>query len=134
MNMTMLAIRVHNSTRSCTLMRQFSNGLWTLPVMIIKDDADPYYYLDEILKQVEGEFELLSAVSIVDHENQDTLTRSIVYDVKYRGKVHSGCPDAFKNKYIKSKWMTADMIMEQTSLSSPTKALVAAMKIDSSMK
>jgi len=115
-------------------MRQFSNGLWTLPVMIIRDNSDPYYYLDEMLKQVEGEFELLSAVSIVDYEDANVLTRSIVYDVKYRGKVHSGCPDAFKNKYSKSKWMSSDMIMEQTSLSSPTKALVAAMRIDSSMK
>lgn len=132
--MTMLAIRVHNSTRSCTLMRQFSNGLWTLPVMIIPDGADPLYYLDDVLKQVEGEFELLSAVSVIDYEDHNVLTRSIVYDVKYRGKVHSGCPDSFKNKYIKSKWMTPDMIMEQTSLSSPTKALVAAMRIDSSMK
>jgi len=102
--------------------------------MIIPDNADPYYYLDEMLKQVEGEFELLSAVSMIDYEDANVLTRSIVYDVKYRGKVHSGCPDAFKNKYSKSKWMTPDMIMEQTALSSPTKALVAAMKIDSSMK
>ena len=130
----MLAIRVHNSTRSCMLMRQFSNGLWTLPVMIIPDDVDPYFYIDDILKQIEGEFELLSAISMVDYADETLMTRSIVYDVRYRGKIHSGCPDEFKNKYCSSKWMTADMIMEQKSLSSPTKALVAAIKVDSSLK
>ena len=132
--MTMLAIRVHNSTRSCMLMRQFSNGVWTLPIIIIPEKKDPFYYIDEILKQVEGEFELLSAVSIVDCENEVTLTQSIVYDVKYRGKVHSGCPEAFKDKYTKSKWMTADMVMGEPYLSQPTKALVAAMRADSSLK
>ena len=132
--MTMFGIRVHNSTRSCTLMRQFNNGLWTLPIMIIPDKADPFHYIDDMLKQVEGEFELLSAISIVDYEDAHTLTRSIVYDIKYKGKVHSGCPEAYKDKYKSSKWMTLDMIMDQKSLSSSTKALIEAIKIDNSLK
>lgn len=132
--MLMFAIRVHNSTRSCTLMRQFTNGLWTLPVMMIPDRADPLYYIDDILKQVEGEFELLSAISVVDNEDASTLTRSIVYDIKYRGKVNSGCPETFKSKYIKSKWMTLDMIGQQQHLSSSTRSLLVAIKIDPNLR
>lgn len=132
--MKMFAIRVHNSTRSCTLMRQFANGLWTLPIMMIPDDSDPMYYIGDILKQIEGEFELLSAISIVDNEDANTLTRSIVYDIKYRGKIHSGCPDTFKNKYEVSKWMTLEMIAAQKHLSSSAKALLAAINVDQSLR
>jgi hypothetical protein len=71
---------------------------------------------------------------MVDHEDELSHIHSIVYDVKYRGRVHGVCPEAFKSKYCKSKWMSADMIIEQAILSRPTMALVEAMKIDASLK
>lgn len=135
--MTMLAICVHNSTRSCIMMRQFENGVWTLPMKIIPNGDDPMHHIDDLLKQVDGEFELVSAISMVDYVDQaesgDTR-HSIVYDIKYRGKVHPGCPESCKDRYSKGKWMHVDTLKEQPGLSHPTLSLVAAMETDSSLR
>lgn len=135
--MTMLAIRVHNSTRSCVMMRQFENGVWTLPMMIIPTGSDPMHHIDDLMKQVDGEFDLISAISMVDYIDQSEsgdIRHSIVYDIKYRGKVHPGCPNNCKNKYNKGKWMHIDTLKDHPGLSHPTLAFIAAMETDSSLR
>lgn len=119
----MLAIRIHNSTRSCILMRQFNNDIWTLPMVSIPHEADPLYYIDSVLNQVSGEFKLISAISMIDYVDKDTndqVRHSVVYDIKYRGKVNPECPDHCKDIYKKSQWMQVEKLKNREDLNHPT--------------
>lgn len=131
-----LAARIHNSTRSCVLMRQFTNGIWSLPISVIDSDADPLTELESVLSQVDGKYDLVSAVCIVERSDKDPCgnnCQSYVYDIRYRGKINPECPQRC-TQYVKGQWMQVDAIKLQKSLSYPTTALIEAMEVDACLK
>ncbi len=128
----MLAIRVYNTTRSCILMRQFNNNIWTLPMVSIPHESDPIYHIDNVLNQIKGDFKLISAVSMIDYTDTDVdeqIRHSIVYDIKYKGKIYPECPDHCKDMYKKSQWMQIEKLKNRNDLNHPT--LVFAVVIES---
>jgi len=131
-----LAARIHNSTRSCVLMRQFSNGVWSLPTSVIDGDADPLTELESVLSQVDGKYDLVSAVCIVERLDKNPHGgnyQSYIYDIRYRGKINPECPQRC-TQYVKGQWMQVDTIKLQKSISYPTTALIEAMEVDICLK
>lgn len=108
----LFSLRVHNSTRSCILLKQFDADpmTWSLPTLAIPEDADPLNFLDEILKQVNPGpgFEVISAVSFLDFTQNagDELSyNSVIYDLRYAGKVSPLLTPHEKSRYLQSKWV-----------------------------
>lgn len=129
----LFGIRVHNLTRSCILVKQFPNGVWTLPVLQIPIEADPMDYMDAILEQVDksDDFELISAVSMLDYAKEDmygVVHSSVVYDVKYKGRVLTGITNKGPYKYARSQWMPRQVLQNQTHRNQPTNALIIGME------
>lgn len=135
----LFAIRVYNRTRSCILMRSYVTGMMAMPTLMIPSEDDPADHLDEIMKQVSGTFEMMSAVNILEYtiedetEGEKTKYESVVYDVKYKGKVLPNLSPG-ENKYTSGKWMTIDALNKQGRLNHPTEALVMAMEKEPSLK
>ncbi len=136
--MTMFAVRVHNSTRSCILMRQFGNGVWTIPMTIIPENSDPLKHLDTLLEQIDGDYELMSALNIVNYVDvlpNGGRQHSIVYDIKYKGRIHTPCPAKYIDRYSKSQWMQIDAVIKHKGKTSwPTEALIIAMEADANLR
>ena len=115
----LLMLRVHNSTRSCVLMKKFKDSdIWTMPVISMPYKADPMNYIHYVLKQVatDDKFRVISAVSMIDYchpEEKDGKTiehHSIIYDLRYAGKVLPALTKQDDYKYDTSKWVQKGML------------------------
>jgi hypothetical protein len=104
----LFAIRVHNKTHSCVLIKQYENGVWSLPTLEIPEEADPLNYLEQLLEHVKKgpDFELVSAKAIIDYRVEDTdgiNQHVVIYDIRHLGQVDSAL-ETGGNKYVASKW------------------------------
>jgi hypothetical protein len=111
----MLALRVQNMTRSCILLKQYNNGIWTMPVVTIPSKDDAAEHLHEVFQHVQrGDgFEFISAVSIlewVQEDSKDVEHHSIIYDMKYTGKVLGTMTEADRGRFVKSQWVQKGML------------------------
>lgn len=138
-NVKLFSVRIHNRTRSCMLMRCYEDGMWAMPTLSIPLDSDPADYLDEIMKQVVGDFEIMSAVNILEYTTEDekygikTKYDSIVYDVKYKGKISPDLPTG-ECIYASGKWVPIDAINNKSQLDRPTTAFAMAIKVQPSLR
>ncbi len=132
-----LAVRIHNMTRSCVLMRRFENGVWTLPLMAIGVNEDPMDHLGKMLAQIRGEFELIHAVSIFENTEviRGDMKRhiNIVYDIRYKGKIYPHLP-LDDSRYVEGKWMPIDVLINQSRLNIATSAFAKAMEKESCLR
>lgn len=136
-----LAIRVFNSTKSCILVKQFKNGVWTLPLVTIPYKSDPFYHINSVLKQIDGKFELASAINMIEYEEkaksvvtgEEEIYTSVIYDIRYTGKVESGLVKG-QSEYINSKWYPIDAIKNLGSINYTTKILADAVKENPSLR
>lgn len=129
----LFGIRIHNLTRSCILVKQFQNGVWTLPVLQIDLKDDPMDHLDTILQQVDksDDFELISAISMIDYAKEDmsgVVHSSVVYDIRYKGRVLTGITNKGPYNYIRSQWMPRQVLQNQDMRNQPTNALIIGME------
>ena len=114
-NIKMLGLRVQNMTRSCILLKQYNNGIWTLPLALIPMEDDAAEHLHEVLKHVRKGvgFDFISAVSILEWMQEDTKNvehHSIIYDLRYAGKVLGGMTEADEGRFVKSQWVQKGML------------------------
>jgi hypothetical protein len=117
-------------------MRQFPSGVWSLPVLPIVDSIDPLTQIGNVLSQVDGEFDFVSAVCIVEQFDEDSKGmkwHSYIYDVRYRGKINPGCPKGCR-RYTKGQWMQVEALKLQRQLNYPTSAFVKAMEKESCLR
>ena len=131
-----LAARIHNSTRSCVLMRQFANNVWSLPMVVIPDGVDPLNKLAAVLSDIDGVYDIVSAVCIVERLDENMIGgkyQSYIYDIRYKGKITPECSQKDK-RYIKGQWMQVDAIKLQKHISHPTSVLIDAMEKESCLK
>ena len=137
----MLCLKIHNKTRSCVLLRQYPNYVWTLPVIEISEEADPYYYIDEALGQIKtsDDFQLISAVSILEttqvpEDKPSEFYKSVIYEIGYKGEVYPELPKGCYKTYSKSQWVTMEGLKSFGSLNYPTRAFVDILKENECMK
>lgn len=134
----LLALRIYNKTRSCLLMRKFPNGVWTLPVKTIDDQDDPADHIASMLQEIDGDFKLVAAVSILDIMSEDEKTgevRSVVYDVKYDGRI-SASISARESKYVHGQWVPADGVRHKADgkLNSATTNYIRAVEVEQCLR
>lgn len=134
----LFALRVFNIPRSCILIKQFDNDVWTMPVLSIPYKEDPMHYLDSILEQVETstDFKFVSAVSILENvlTEKDVEHHSIIYDLRYTGKVLPNITRYDKRYYKLSKWHPKGSVKYLKPLNYPTAALVQAAEKESCLR
>ena len=136
----LFALRVFNMTRSCVLMKQFTKtGTWTLPVMSIPREADPMNHIHSLLEQVghDDKFELVSAVSIIEFTKtapDDIEHHSIIYDLRYTGKVLKTLTKRDKILYKASKWVQTGVINKLPIVNHPTHAYIVATEKESCLR
>ena len=123
----LLAVRIHNSTRSCVLVKCCSNGVWTLPMVTIEPGVDPLFYINDVLKQIKRseDFQVVSAVSIIDYSKTDTngdWYDSIIYDIRYIGKVIPGVSPFGPSYREESRWVQKGMLEHLHPVSFPLNA------------
>jgi hypothetical protein len=111
----MLALRVQNKTRGCVLLKKHSNGIWAMPTIVIPYADDAADHLGDVSKFVAkgSDFEFISAVSILDWVQEDrngTDHYSIIYDLRYAGKVLPHLTEACRDKFTESKWVQKGML------------------------
>ena len=111
----MFALRVQNMTRSCILLKQYPNGIWTMPILIIKKTEDPANFIPEILKQVstDDKFEVVSMVAMLEWMQENSKgeeQHSIVCDLRYSGKVSPAMTEFDFARYTTSKWVQKGML------------------------
>jgi hypothetical protein len=117
-------------------MRQFSNNMWSLPMVMVPADVDPLNKLAAVLSDVAGAYSLVSAVCIVERLDENIIGgkyHSYIYDIRYKGKVVPECSQK-DGRYIKGQWMQIDAIKLQKHISHPTTVLLDAMEKDSCLK
>jgi len=129
---TLLALLIRNRTKSCILLQQYDNGVWTIPATAIEDPSPGNIVeVHEFFKKITGA-NLLSAINVVDDwgEDADHCYRSIIYDVQTSSKV-----DPSKAKHekgiITSQWVNIQMLstkVENEKISWPLSALMMAIE------
>jgi len=111
----MLALRVQNMTRSCILLKKFKKGTWSLPVVTIPSQDDAGLHLNKVIDQVyKGDgYEFISAVSILTWMQEDrhgVEHHSIIYDLRYSGKILPYLTDSCRERFTESKWVHKGML------------------------
>ena len=122
----LFAIKVFNVTKSCVLVMEFDNGVVSFPVLEIPFNADPISHIDELLSQINGKFNVISAINILNKTESDGDDEyvSTVYELQYDGRISTILPPAWKYKYVCSKWMQLNMLKKHGNLNYPTSAFV----------
>ena len=110
-----ISARIHNRTKSCIVMFLYSNGVWTLPSVIIPAESNPVEHIDSLLEYVAGEFVITSVTSIIEGvrsvPSKDKEHHSIIYDVQYEGKI---VPTPAKDSiYVSGRWMPLQLIVDK---------------------
>jgi len=125
----MFAVKVLNITRTCVLVEEFDNGIITFPILEIPIDSDPMNHLDELLSQISGKYVLVSAINILNKVDSDADKdyHSVVYEIKYDGRISTDLPAVWKYKYVKCRWMQLNILKTHNGLNYPTAAFVETM-------
>ena len=117
-----LLLQIHNRNKGCYLMRKFKAGSWTLPALIIPIGADPVNHINIALKQIAGDFELMSALNIMDFTRVGAFGvtfRASVYRVNLKGVISPQLPEGCAD-YEKSQWMPIEAVKRHPDLTVPT--------------
>ena len=126
-------IRVFNRTKSCILTRMYDNGTVTIPILAIPEKCDPFDFLDVLLTQVDGSFEMVSAINILDFTTTNEggatalVIHSVIYDIKYKGTIFPNIPSCC-NRYLQGKWVPKYTLIKCKDINCTTRALVDIME------
>jgi hypothetical protein len=122
----LLAVRVHNITKSCLLVWRYNEGVWALPTITIPRNADPMNHIPVLLQQIEGEFKLVSAIQIVDYPDTDdddgTEHHCVIYDVDLSGVVMPTLTKHVDAIHKHSQWIQKAALKQKTPVNYPTDA------------
>jgi hypothetical protein len=128
---TIAALRVFNSTRSCLYVKQLDNGFWTLPSFRVPNDTkDMLTHVPDLigLLKKSSDFKVVSALGMLDvnFDCEPMLVRVVIYDLKYAGKVEVGPKE--ENGPPPCKWITRQALAKKEKVTFQVRALLDAME------
>ena len=127
----LLGLRIYNKTRSYILLRPTSEGLWEVPTISLRYNEDITNRMERIIREIGSPITIISLVNIAEftHEISDDLSfHNVVYDVRYRGKIHPGqCKKETNGVGNVGKWALLEDLVKHESLAAPTQKLVELM-------
>jgi hypothetical protein len=125
-----LFVRIFNKTRSCIMVRKYwgEDGPWTLPGINIPLEDDPFDHIPSVLTEIGGEFDLMSATSIFeieqdvsDNNDGSEFYRSVFYDLRLKGTVDPKTEDD-NETFETGKWITIPALKASKDLNIPSQA------------